>query len=185
MTPFLSQDMSGKHVVAGLFCVFVVYSVFSRFFRQVSPPLPPGPRALPLIGNLLDLPGSSTSPAPYWAKHYDLYGMPSQYLSTPVSSTRRSRSYQLRYSIWNNFDPGKRQKGCLRAPWQSFRDTLESNGNDFCRRNVSSNAVWKVLLTNDLLLGLDSAGGSRRSFLIMIPSSSIDVWSMAILEHEL
>ena len=43
----------------------------------------------------------------------------------------------------------------------------------------------KVLLTNDLLLGLDSAGGSQRSFLIMIPSSSIDVWSMAILEHEL
>ena len=116
MSPSLSQDIPVKHAVGGLLCVFVAYLFLSRFFRQVSPPLPPGPRALPLIGNLLDLPRGSASAGQHWAKHYSLYGMPCQCLSTPLPPTRRTRSYQLRYSIWNNFNPCERQKDCLRAP---------------------------------------------------------------------
>ena len=38
-------------------------------------PLPPGPRALPLIGNLLDLPKPGEKEWIHWAKHKELYGM--------------------------------------------------------------------------------------------------------------
>lgn len=37
-------------------------------------PLPPGPKALPLIGNLLDMPSGSVLEGKHWAKHRSLYG---------------------------------------------------------------------------------------------------------------
>jgi hypothetical protein len=37
--------------------------------------LPPGPRGLPLIGNVLDLPRAGQFEAHHWARHKDLYGM--------------------------------------------------------------------------------------------------------------
>ncbi|KAI1035635.1 hypothetical protein LB504_006129 [Fusarium proliferatum] len=36
--------------------------------------LPPGPRGLPLVGNVLDLPRADQFEAHHWAKHKDLYG---------------------------------------------------------------------------------------------------------------
>ena len=42
--------------------------------------LPPGPRAKPLIGNLLDLPPANALEFEFWARHKDLYG--------PISSLR-------------------------------------------------------------------------------------------------
>lgn len=36
--------------------------------------LPPGPKGLPLVGNLLDLPKPGELEAHHWLKHKDLYG---------------------------------------------------------------------------------------------------------------
>lgn len=38
-------------------------------------PLPPGPKGLPLLGNLNDLPKPGVLEAHHWLKHKDLYGL--------------------------------------------------------------------------------------------------------------
>ncbi|GJD01087.1 O-Methylsterigmatocystin oxidoreductase [Colletotrichum higginsianum] len=37
-------------------------------------PLPPGPKGLPFVGNLRDMPTPEVLAAHHWAKHRDLYG---------------------------------------------------------------------------------------------------------------
>ena len=54
-------------------CAAIYYLVFFRLFRLSSftPPLPPGPKPLPLIGNALDVPmGRPWLVFTQWAKHY-------------------------------------------------------------------------------------------------------------------
>jgi hypothetical protein len=48
----------------------------SRFRRhkKSSLSLPPGPKGLPFLGNINDLPGSGVLEYHHWAKHKDLYG---------------------------------------------------------------------------------------------------------------
>ena len=59
-------------VFLGLVSATVFITV--RFLQRRSHPLPPGPRGLPLIGNLLDLPKGLEGP--HWAKHRNIYGTP-------------------------------------------------------------------------------------------------------------
>jgi hypothetical protein len=42
--------------------------------RQNHAPLPPGPKGLPLVGNLTDLPTSGIPEYYHWLKHKDIYG---------------------------------------------------------------------------------------------------------------
>lgn len=60
-------------LAVGLAILFI-----SRIFRPSKiaghPPLPPGPKGLPLLGNLNDLPKPGVLEAHHWLKHKDLYG---------------------------------------------------------------------------------------------------------------
>lgn len=59
------------NVAAGCIALFIVKFLHSRARK---PPLPPGPKGLPLIGNIFDLPASDEKPWLHWQKHKDLYG---------------------------------------------------------------------------------------------------------------
>ena len=71
-----------------VFIVLVGLAVFyavgrSRRVRTSLLPLPPGPKGIPLLGNINDLPGPGILECYHWAKHKDLYG---SYRKTFLSS---------------------------------------------------------------------------------------------------
>jgi hypothetical protein len=57
--------------------VTLVYICVTKLLAKAprNTQLPPGPRGLPLIGNVLDLPQAGEFEAHHWAKHKDVYGM--------------------------------------------------------------------------------------------------------------
>lgn len=61
--------------VLGIFAL-VGWIIYRQFFRKKDAllSLPPGPRALPIIGNLLDLPPTGTPEYQHWLPFKDLYG---------------------------------------------------------------------------------------------------------------
>lgn len=68
-----SGDISPA-VVFGALLVLTVWIVQKVFSKRDQLPLPPGPKGLPLVGNLLDLPPSGKLEWQHWLKHKDLYG---------------------------------------------------------------------------------------------------------------
>ncbi|KAL9564563.1 hypothetical protein ACKAV7_011015 [Fusarium commune] len=56
--------------------ITLVYICVTKLLAKTSrnAQLPPGPRGLPLVGNVLDLPRAGQFEAHHWAKHKDLYG---------------------------------------------------------------------------------------------------------------
>lgn len=65
------EVLSYADSVLGFFAVCLAARIVYLKVRS-SKPLPPGPKRLPLIGNLLDLPKGPEGP--HWAKHKALYG---------------------------------------------------------------------------------------------------------------
>lgn len=58
----------------GLALAYVVGKILSSARNAGAPPLPPGPKGLPLVGNVNDLPQPGVFEAHHWLKHKDLYG---------------------------------------------------------------------------------------------------------------
>lgn len=58
-------------VGCGSALLVVLYRLWSK---PRTLPLPPGPKPLPLIGNLLDMPSGDVLEGKHWAKHRALYG---------------------------------------------------------------------------------------------------------------
>ena len=54
--------------------VIITKTLFDRITRKTSLPLPPGPKGLPLLGNLTDLPTGTAPEYKHWLKHKDEYG---------------------------------------------------------------------------------------------------------------
>ena len=55
----------------------VVVCILGRILgvrATARPPLPPGPKGLPVVGNVNDLPKPGILEAHHWLKHKDLYG---------------------------------------------------------------------------------------------------------------
>ncbi|CAI7591607.1 unnamed protein product [Penicillium glandicola] len=57
------------------FAFLVVLFIFRKlYFSKKQLPLPPGPKGLPLVGNVADLPPKGELEWKHWLKHKDLYG---------------------------------------------------------------------------------------------------------------
>lgn len=54
--------------------VFAAWAVQKLFFTKRQLPLPPGPKGLPLVGNIRDLPPPGVPEWEHWLQHKDLYG---------------------------------------------------------------------------------------------------------------
>lgn len=57
---------------AGLASLYLAGILFSRASSRAS--LPPGPKPLPIVGNVRDLPASGSPDWVHWLKHKELYG---------------------------------------------------------------------------------------------------------------
>lgn len=59
----------------GLVSLLLGYFVYDTYFnRNDRKRLPPGPKPLPVVGNIRDLPPSDALEYQHWLKHKDLYG---------------------------------------------------------------------------------------------------------------
>lgn len=58
----------------GVAFLLVFYLLRKLFFSKKQLPLPPGPKGLPLVGNVADLPPKGGLEWQHWLKHKDLYG---------------------------------------------------------------------------------------------------------------
>lgn len=65
--------MAASLVATGVTLV-VAFAVYTFFFKNAGQNLPPGPKGLPLIGNLSDVPPPGVLEAHHWLKHKALYG---------------------------------------------------------------------------------------------------------------
>lgn len=68
-----SVDMANTLIIQALIAL-VGFLVYHQVFRKPKRNLPPGPKGLPLIGNILDLPSKGTPDHVHWKSINDKYG---------------------------------------------------------------------------------------------------------------
>lgn len=129
-----------------LVVVYLLVS-FSRSRLQNNRMLPPGPKGLPVVGNLFDLPKGPEGN--HWAKHKKLYGV--SYASRPP--TPRSfdslsiRPNKLRISPRNKYRYSEWQGNCVRAAREPVSELFGQAVSLFLDDNVGhflSSAPWRV-----------------------------------------
>lgn len=68
--PYLS--LAGIDAVVILLSIYMLIQIVTVMRRGSPLPLPPGPRPIPLVGNIFDFPRGHEGP--HWAKHKAIYG---------------------------------------------------------------------------------------------------------------
>ncbi|TFB06211.1 O-methylsterigmatocystin oxidoreductase [Trichoderma ghanense] len=108
-------------LVAGVVALMSLF-IHHQYFRKKNafPKLPPGPKPLPILGNILDLPPAGTPEFQHWLKFKDLYG--------PISLINSPKA---------NYDPPQRQAGSGRHSQQDVVEDLQPSKVCFRAR-----AVW-------------------------------------------
>lgn len=71
-TPFCAMESVPILCFAFVICVFALWNL--RPSKKSQLPLPPGPKSLPILGNIRDLPKPGVPEWHHWAKHKELYG---------------------------------------------------------------------------------------------------------------
>lgn len=66
----ISLDHLNFDIVAAIILLHLILRIADRKLRQL--PLPPGPKAWPIIWNISDFP--KTHEGRFWARHKELYG---------------------------------------------------------------------------------------------------------------
>ena len=69
----MAFSLTGLSLILGL-VLFFVLTVIRRSRNAIRPPLPPGPKGRPLVGNMNDLPKPGVLESHHWLKHKDSYG---------------------------------------------------------------------------------------------------------------
>jgi len=87
--------------VLGVVAVYLVKALFPSKNAN-KPPLPPGPKGLPLLGNLNDLPKPGEPEYLHWLKFKDQYGSTSWTIEMSATLLTNYRSHQLRHSFGFN-----------------------------------------------------------------------------------
>jgi len=66
--------MASLPLVYGISLLLVFYLIRKFIFTQKQLPLPPGPKGLPIIGNVADMPPKGGLEWQHWLKHKNIYG---------------------------------------------------------------------------------------------------------------
>jgi hypothetical protein len=84
---------SASHITLAVFFGIVGLYAIRRLVqsRRNALPLPPGPKGVPLLGNIYDMPKSDVLEAFHWLKHKDLYGTFEQFPKYSSNLQDRSR----------------------------------------------------------------------------------------------
>lgn len=61
--------------IISVFFGFIALYIISRLLQGKGRPLPPGPKGIPILGNVNDLPKPGELEWHHWLQHKEIYGM--------------------------------------------------------------------------------------------------------------